>query len=459
MAAPSELEALIQRRAAFFDRTDWLSFGVTTLTALILYLVTLAPDVTLGSAGIFCVGGMYAGVAHPPGYPLSTFWAWAFIKLAPFGTIAWRVAFSSAVAGALACGVIALMVSRGGAALAKAASGDSLPGRRRDGQLRAASGFAAGMVFGANGAFWWRAVIQDVWTLSILLLCLVLCLLMRWIYNPERKRYLYAAALVYGLTLTNSQIQLALAPAIPFLAWAGNRHVGRDMFLVEVLLFAAGLVSAFAGNLRVAGMEWGLEHPELGLFLAWGAVATGFAIALVVLTRRVLTEWKTMALCAACFLLGLVPYFYLPVASMTNPPVNWGYPRTVQGFYHVVNRGQYERIHPTSDTAQYASQIRAYGAVTARQFGWPYCVLALAPFLFLRRMAPKERRWPLGLLAAYVFLVLLSLAVLNPSVDRNSLEINQVFFSASYVVLALWLGHGLAILGLRRVKSSITIRE
>ena len=327
LAAPPEPESQTKRPAAFYDRTDWLSFGVTTLSTLTLYLVTLAPDVTLGSAGIFCVGGMYAGVAHPPGYPLSTFWAWAFIHLAPFGTVAWRVALSSAVAGALACGVIALMVSRGGAALAKPLSGDSLPGDSRQRPLRMASGFTAGMVFGANGAFWWRAVIQDVWTLSILLLCLVLCLLMRWIYRPDRKRYLYAAAFVYGLTLTNSQIELALAPAIPFLAWAGNRAVGRNMFLVGTLLFVGGLAAAFAGNYSLSGLEWSITHPLFNLFVAVGVVATAGAVGLTIVTRRLLTEWKAIVLCAMPFLLGLAFYFYVPVASMTNPPMNWGYAR------------------------------------------------------------------------------------------------------------------------------------
>jgi hypothetical protein len=38
------------------------------------------------------------------------------------------------------------------------------------------------------------------------------------------------------------------------------------------------------------------------------------------------------------------------------------------------------------------------------------------------------------------------LAVLNPSVDRQSQELNKVYFSASYIVLALWMGYGLIIL-------------
>ena len=70
-------------------------------------------------------------------------------------------------------------------------------------------------------------------------------------------------------------------------------------------------------------------------------------------------------------------------------------------------------------------------------------------------MAPKERGWMLGLLAAYVCLAFLMLAVLNPTIDRNSLELIKVFFSASYVVLALWLGYGLTVLGVRFMRPSI----
>jgi hypothetical protein len=35
------------RAAPFFQRTDWLSFGTTTLLALLVYLFTLVPAVGL----------------------------------------------------------------------------------------------------------------------------------------------------------------------------------------------------------------------------------------------------------------------------------------------------------------------------------------------------------------------------------------------------------------------------
>jgi hypothetical protein len=100
-----------------FQRSDWLSFGATTPLALLVYLLTLGPSVGLDNSGVWSTAAAYGGVSSPPGYPLWTLWAWVFTKLLPFSNIAWRVAVSSAVAGALACGLIALMVSRGGTAI------------------------------------------------------------------------------------------------------------------------------------------------------------------------------------------------------------------------------------------------------------------------------------------------------------------------------------------------------
>ena len=34
----------------------------------------------------------------------------------------------------------------------------------------------------------------------------------------------------------------------------------------------------------------------------------------------------------------------MPFSSDQNPPINWGYPRTWEGFMHAITRGQYERV-------------------------------------------------------------------------------------------------------------------
>ena len=132
---------------------------------------------------------------------------------------------------------------------------------------------------------------------------------------------------------------------------------------------------------------------------------------------------------------------------MTNPPVNWSYTRSVTGFFHALSRGQYERIHPTGSLQEFASQMLLYSKSALIDFGLPYIVLALVPFTFLPRMRKPERQWMFGLIAVYLSLSLLLVAMLNPSLDRQARDIAKDFFTASYLVLAIWAGYGLILVG------------
>src|SRR5579859_4406369 len=100
-----------------FRNIDWVTFGVTAVLVFIGYFLTLSPDLTLEDSGELATGSFYAGVPHPPGYPLWSIVTWLFTKLVPFGPVAYRVAIASAVAGALASGLLGLMVSRGSSML------------------------------------------------------------------------------------------------------------------------------------------------------------------------------------------------------------------------------------------------------------------------------------------------------------------------------------------------------
>jgi len=58
------------------------------------------------------------------------------------------------------------------------------------------------------------------------------------------------------------------------------------------------------------------------------------------------TRWRAVFVTVALVLCGLSFYFYTAVVSMTNPPGNWGYARTLEGFIHMLSRGQFERLQP-----------------------------------------------------------------------------------------------------------------
>src|ERR1700677_1173405 len=103
-----------RKPALFYARVDWLSFCATAVLVLVVYVVTMSPSVQLDDSGIYTTGAMYAGVPDCPGFPVWTIYAHLFTVLLPISNIAWRVSVSSAVAAAVACGLIALMVSRMG---------------------------------------------------------------------------------------------------------------------------------------------------------------------------------------------------------------------------------------------------------------------------------------------------------------------------------------------------------
>src|SRR5712692_2800521 len=74
---------------------------VAFVAALGLYAWTLAPTVTLVDSGELIVAARTLGVAHPPGFPLYVLLA-HLATLVPFGSVAGRVNFASALFAALA---------------------------------------------------------------------------------------------------------------------------------------------------------------------------------------------------------------------------------------------------------------------------------------------------------------------------------------------------------------------
>lgn len=504
-----------------FRRIDWVTFGVTTLLVFIGYWLTLAPDMTLEDSGELAVASMYAGVPHPPGYPVWTIYTWLFTLL-PIANIAYRVALSSAVAGALSCGLVALMVSRGSSMMIEGIADLKNIERRRENALCVVSGFVAGMLLGFNGFMWSQAVIVEVYTLSLLSLAGVLVCLLRWIHAPHQRHYLYLAFFWFGITFNNHQSLLVTALGIEVAVLMAQPRLGRDLFFWNFLIYLGGLVGLSMDLISVlkdntplltiyhlvgitSGIAWiylviktkkswielgrdlalvaslgyvlalfghitsyvtFFEYPtgelKKGLFILSNLAGLGCIAAfiyLVMATTRLGKEWLATLISGGAWLVGAAFYVYMPLASMSNPPLNWGYPRTVTGFFHAFTRGQYERIHPTTgtgDTAfevfgsfctKFAGQIGMYIGGAWEEFNFIYVLIGLIPFFFYRRMQARERAWLIGLTAIYLCLSFFLLILLAPASDRQSRDLNKVFFTASHVMIAMGIGYGLTLIG------------
>lgn len=438
--------------APLFRKVDWVTFVVTTILLFIGYWFTLAPDLGLEDSGELAVGSFYAGVPHPPGYPVWTIFTWLF-TLIPFSNVAWRVSLSSAVAGAVACGLLALMVSRGSSLLLEGIVDFKGLERRLESAICFVSGFVAGMLLGFNGITWSQAVIVEVYTFSVLSYMAVLVCLFRWIYAPQQRKYLYWTFFWFGVCFTNHQTLIVAAMGLEVAVLAAYPKLGRDMFIGNSIFYLLGLAAKASGVLTTFDQNFPLFVVYNVVGLSSLAVA-GYLLSKVGAPKMELKwgvlpwsrEWTPVVICLGLWVAGAAFYFYMPLASMTNPPMNWGYPRTKEGFFHALSRGQYDKTNPTDSVFKVFGQIGMYYDVASDEFSLVYLLIGVVPFLFWPRMQRRERAWLTSLISMYLLLSVLLLVLLNPNLDKQSREQTRVFFIPAHIVLALLIGYGVTLI-------------
>ena len=495
-----------------FRGIDWITLLVTTVVVFVGYYITLAPNLTLEDSGELAVGSFYAGIPHPPGYPIWTMYTWLWTVLLPVLNIAWRVGMASAFAGALSCGLLAFLVSRGSSMMIEGIADLKDFDRRWENAICVVSGFVSGLLLGFNGFMWSQSVIVEVYSFCVLSLMALLLFLLRWTYAPHQYRYLCLAFFLHGICFNNHQSLLVAVIGMEVLVIVVQSKMARELFFWNTIIYIGGLamrpsvltsntpvfvIFNIVGIASVAVWIWlafrtKLEFVELGrdllvaaafglvgLFLAGimhyvpklgesrqlmmmagvlAVAAIGGAISMMRTTKSFSKEWLITLGCGGSWLAGAAFYLYMPLAGMSNPPMQWGYPRTVEGFFHAFTRGQYEKIHPTSgvgadifeQTANfcltYGKQMWMYLQGMNDEFNLVYLLIALVVLFFYRKMQARERAWLVGVGAIYICLGPFLVLLLNPGLDRQSLSLNRVFFTASHVMVAMCVGYGLTLI-------------
>ncbi len=252
-APKPEMPPALPKAPPLFRRVDWLAFAITSILVFCGYMYTIAPDLTLQDSGELAVASLYAGVPHPPGYPVWTIYTWFFTVIIPFGNIAWRVAVSSAFAGALSCGIITLMVSRGSSMFIESVAELKNIDRKIENWICFVSGFVAGMLMAFNGFMWSQSIIVEVYSLSMLSLTAGILCLLRWNYSPHQYRYLYFAWFLAGISVNNHQSLFVITIAMEVLIIATQAKLGRVVCLWNGIFYVAGMILYNKGQLSVLG--------------------------------------------------------------------------------------------------------------------------------------------------------------------------------------------------------------
>ena len=175
---------------------------LVTTAAFIIYLLTLAPDLTWANFGVdggeLITAAVTLGVPHPPGYPLYVL-AGKVISYLPVGSIAYRFNLFSAVTVALAAGFVTAAASH------LLASSE-----------HKAAAVAGGLSFALMPLVWSQALIAEVYGLNLAFsAALVWALLVR---RPP-----WQVGLLLGLAVTSHLTSLLLLPLTlgltPYRSW------------------------------------------------------------------------------------------------------------------------------------------------------------------------------------------------------------------------------------------------
>jgi len=428
-----------------FRRLDWLTALATVAIVWVIYFICLAPQVTLEDSGELCTASYYAGIPHPPGYPFWTIYTWLWTVLVPFKNIAWRVALAEASTAALSCGVLAMMVSRGSSMLMEGIEELKNMTGKWEGAICVVAGIVAGLMMGFGGMWKESVVINRISLFGVPWMLLVLAFIMRWNYAPHQRRYLFAAFFFLGICATIHQTLTMAIMGIEIGVAARQPKLGRDMFFLNSVFYVLGWLAKSA---HMVGMFDATNPMVYRIFTGVGWASVVACVYLTIKTNGLLTEWKSTLASFALMGVGGCFYFYEAISGMTNPPMEWGYPRTVEGFWHALSRGQYDKLNPTDifkDPRHFMTELSMLFTGVADAFSLVAMFFAILPLFFLFKMQKRERSWVIAVAAIYPFLGVMLSIFLNPTLDRQSADLVKVFFTASHAVVAILIGYGMAL--------------
>ncbi len=333
------------------------------------YLSTLAPSIGYQDTPEFVDTSFALSISHPSGFPAYNLIS-KVITFLPLGSIAFRVNLFSALFACLTLVILYLSIIR----ILELCFPKSTP------ESRELPAFLPSALLAFTSPFWSNSLIAEVYTLHSFFTSLIIYFLLSWKVK-EDVRYLYLAALCFGLS-------------------AGNH--GTVAFYLPAILI---------------------------LFFFW------------IKKEKI----KNLGLTSLIFLVGFSVYLYLPIRSMAEPIIDWGNPETLQNFFdqvtdrrhadlHFSKLGKYSSEGVSQEIPSFGSEVLSIASKAgyvfwrltedlARQFTW----LMVVGFLGGSVLCAKKNR-PLFI---FLFLITAVNAAFFVGWRKES-------YFPSYIVACLW---------------------
>ena len=245
------------------------------------------------------------------------------------------------------------------------------------------AGLLAAGLFAFSPLVWRYAVVAEVFALNNLIVALMIYLAVLYQEGRELK-FAYLTALVFGLGMSNHHTSLFFGA--PIMVW---------MFI------------------------------------------TG---------RAQLWSPKPLLITAGCFLVGLLPYIYLPLADLHTAPFSWGHTSTLKGFVVHLLRREYGTLqlgaHKLDTRGNFLLGMRQFFLALPAQAYYIGLVLALVGLYFALR-DKKTAGLTATTVVAFCLYVIVFHALANlPLDDPLFLGIHMRFWQQTTLGVCVWAGLG-----------------
>ncbi|MCS7081691.1 MAG: DUF2723 domain-containing protein [Bacteroidetes bacterium] len=338
-----------------FDRLLYRALGgLVLLSALALYLSTMAPTASFWDCGEFIATAHGLQIPHPPGAPFYLLVGRIFSLWVPASHVALSVNLISVLASAFTVLLLYLTIGRlillyRGQDVAFFLERSSGPVLNPAEAVATFGGAAVGAwVFAFSDSFWFNAVEAEVYAPSMLFTALVVYLALVWHTRAEERhheRWLLLIVYLFGLAIGVHLLNLlalffvtliyyfrrfeAYQPLESWPNWRGVALTG----LVSIGFFLAIYPGIVQWLPTIA--------DDLGL-VPFSILVLGGTTAFVYWTQKQRRyALNLIALSLALLLIGYSSYALIVIRSQADPPIDQNDPETAEAFVSYLKREQY----------------------------------------------------------------------------------------------------------------------
>lgn len=233
--------------------------------------------------------------------------------------------------------------------------------------------------------FWLYSIVPEVFSLNLFFMSAILYLLLDLGEKPTKKR-IYLLSLLLGLSLSHHHIILFFFP--PVVYWLISIRKKIMPFITK----------------------------------------------------------KTAVLLVIFFLIGLLPYLYLPFAAANNPSINWNDPVTIPNFIKLITRADYGSFtaggfvlnHPFARIYQF----KAFARFIITEFTLIGVLIVILGCVY--QFVNRRKQWNL-LISGFIFVgpLFLFYAAYPLGADFG-LATYERFLLPSYIYIAIWFAEGIS---------------